>query len=216
MSQHNRERHITGIINPIGKKERKRLERQAMARRRMRLHSLLTVWLLCLQNWERALAGTHENLKIEQEVGYFKMQLAKLRKRTNTACRLLGDEWPHKGAQFFQDAQKKIEVMINANIKNLPGETSYFALHTVMTYVCYANLHDLRFSTKEQRPEILSLISAMGQFANHLLPLDSDLLMPMNRTYWDTREMFQEGDPPVNYGCPSEADLWLDAHPNAA
>lgn len=211
-----KKRHITGTINPLGKKERKRQERQAMARRRMRLHSLLTVWLLCLQNWEQALAGTHRNFKVEHEVGYFKMQLAKLRKRTNIACRLLGSEWPHRGAVFFTDAQKKIEALLDANIKNSPADTGYFDLHAVMTYVCYANMHNLCFTTKEERPEILSLITALGQFANHLLPLDSPLLMPMNKTYWETREMFQEGDPPADYGAPSDADLWLDVHPNSA
>jgi len=54
-------------------------------------------------------------------------------------------------------------------------------------------VYELDVSQPDDRPEVQRFLRDGMAFANHIIPNESRLLMPLNRAYWGTREFLHDG-----------------------
>lgn len=211
----------------LSKNELKQLKRQAAARRRMRLHCFIALLIPIMDGWRLGikgggLSGKNSEIKYapvdvtDKEKSYIRMQMGQIDKARDAVVRMLGiASFEQVGQQFYHTADEKLQAVTNAIFKFLPETATHTDNLRVLTYIIATAFHDLRMLTVDERPELRKLCSVLEQFGNHLLPVDSPLLLPMNGVYWSTRDMMQESpaswyDADLDWDTgPTEAERWL-------
>jgi hypothetical protein len=127
-----------------------------------------------------------------KEARYIKMMSGKIGKARDAVVRMLGVDSFDMGMAFYRTADEKLQVVSHSVIKHLPEDGTRADQMRVITYIIYTAFYDLRWLTEDQRPEVKHLVSVLGTLADHLILRDSPLVHPMNRVYWETRDLIQE------------------------
>lgn len=186
-------------MSKITKAQRNEERRQA-AMIRMRLHTLVAILIPTMDGWIIGLngGGRKGNMEYravelpEKERRYFRMQSAKINKARDAVVRLLGLKSFDIGQNFYITADAKLTKISESILRNIPEGSNHTDEMRVLLYIIYAALHDLRILSDDKRPEVGKLCAAVGALANHLLPNESHLLLPMNKVYYETRDLIQE------------------------
>lgn len=184
----------------MSKKAQRNEERRREAIRRMRLHTFIALLIPIMDAWEIGLKGGGEKGKLSfksielpsAEARYVRMMSGKIAKARDAVVRMLGVDSFDVGMSFYRTADTKLQLVSNSVIKHLPEDGTRADQMRVITYIIYTALYDLRWLTEDQRPEVKRLVSVLGTLADHLIDRDSPLVHPMNRVYWETRDIMQE------------------------
>ena len=183
----------------MGKKAALREARVQAARQRMRLHAFVAVLLDIFYQWR-----TNDKLKDEiaklpaNERRYIGMQTAKVEKRLKVIVRMLGADYPRSaGSALFADASAMVNLVLAHICRNsvTPLDTNCLEVQCVMTYIFTTAVYEMDVVCPDDRPEVQAFLRDGMAFADHIIPNDSRMLMPLNDTYWATREYLHSGAP---------------------
>lgn len=183
-----------------GTKAKRNEERRQTALARMRLHTFIALLIPTMDGWIVGLngGGRKGNMEYravelpEKERRYFKMQSAKINKARDAVVHMLGLKSFDIGKNFYMTADFKLTKISESILRNIPEGANHTDEMRMLLYIIYAAFHDLRILTDDRRPEVGKLCAAVGALANYLLPNDSPLLLPMNKVYYETRDILQE------------------------
>lgn len=200
-------------------------ERKKAAQKRMRLHTIIAILIPIMDAWEVGLkgGGTVKQMSFKplelprKDAVFLKLELPKLEKARDAVVRELGSASFNVGKNFYRTADEKLQAMSEAVVEACPAEASHTDIMRVLTYLVYTALWDFATLTEDERLSVQHLISAFGRIANHLLPADDPLIMPMNKAYYATRDMMQEA--PEWYEVDwdkAPQEVWLKAHRDKA
>ena len=183
----------------MGKKAALREARVQAARQRMRLHAFVAVLLDIFYQWR-----SNDKLKAEianlpaNERRYIGMQTAKVEKRLQAVVRMLGADYPRSaGSALFADASAMVNLVLAHICRNsvTPLDTNCLEVQCVMTYIFTTAVYEMDVVCPDDRPEVQAFLRDGMAFADHIIPNDSRMLMPMNNAYWATREYLHSGAP---------------------
>lgn len=183
----------------MGKKAEEREARIKAARQRMRLHAFVAVLLDIFYQWRNNGKLKAEIAKLPvNERRYIGMQTAKVEKRLKAVVRMLGADYPRSaGSAFFGDASAMVNHVLAHVCRDsvTPPDTNSLEVHSVMTYIFTAAVYEMDVVCPDDRPEVQAFLRDGMAFADHIIPNDSRMLMPLNDTYWATREYLHSGAP---------------------
>ena len=205
---HKKSQAAAFMPKPGGKKELERQCRERAAKQRLRLHKFCAVMLLLFDKWlhNEYILDDIEGLPANER-RFIKMQRSKCLLRTQAAVRLLNEKehYAPGGSAFFRDASNEAVALMKkvCDAPSMPETCRYMDVHAAVTYVMYAALRDWEamevMGGKEDSlcrcPEVMDMISAIGIFCDHLVPLGSFLAQPINDVYWSTRDGLHAGAP---------------------
>lgn len=224
MSRHH---HKTQSIQPKqnGKKEQERQRRIRQAKQRMRIHTFTALALLIFEKWEEVdLLQKGINSLSANERRFWKMSIAKCHKSIKKVVTLLHKDtpFPAPGSQFFIDAAKWEQDLLSMLIHapSMPDMCMHIDVFAMLTYIIYAAMREWQVMERRMEkpnslcdaPEVCDMIRNIGIFGDHIIPVDSKFILPMNEVFWATRESLHAGAPLPIWDfsiCPPSHSQWV-------